>query len=412
MQVDFREERRWKIAVAFELALCAQDWHAAESKDERIRLGICGSYSIPDPVDYQPPPEDEQVLLIGEGVDSESGSETSEDEDMADGAEETPITGAQGESDNDEEARDQRTVNDVLNPDVALANALEDAEKIDAAQGTAESRDQEPPEMVMKIEELDNSNALQLPKDQDSEMQMNEDEDPETRYREDSMKAEAMDPASALRDASANPLFDSQSVAAVDTPEIPQKEMKSLFSAEDTKRLRSSFLSLPEETLFVSMDQLLSMSDEELVKSVSENGNPWPVEFDPSFVFPELQPFSMQDVVTSDIVGGPSLSSDGRRRNDKKIDRDDPSRRMEETTYNKLYPASKFMHMKPTLISALEPARKWRKGKWVDLDDSPVVSDVDAPLPLISADTTSCEFYSVSLDKQKNLLFHSTVWES
>ena len=60
----------------------------------------------------------------------------------------------------------------------------------------------------------------------------------------------------------------------------------------------------------------------------------------------------------------------------------------------KLHPSSSFMRTKPTLISALQPAKKWRKGKWVNLDESPVASDVDGPAPLVGEDST-CGMLSV-----------------
>ena len=53
MQVDFREERRWKMALAYELALEVQEWHAAGSYEERIRLGICARWRRPDPLELE-----------------------------------------------------------------------------------------------------------------------------------------------------------------------------------------------------------------------------------------------------------------------------------------------------------------------------------------------------------------------
>src|SRR5882757_2850404 len=45
MRIDFREERKWKTAVAYTLALAVQEWHDAGSADERIRRGICVVWS-------------------------------------------------------------------------------------------------------------------------------------------------------------------------------------------------------------------------------------------------------------------------------------------------------------------------------------------------------------------------------
>ena len=50
------------------------------------------------------------------------------------------------------------------------------------------------------------------------------------------------------------------------------------------------------------------------------------------------------------------------------------------------------MRSKPVLVSVLQPARKWRKGKWVNLDESPVMSDADTPTPAPSDENSSGEY--------------------
>ena len=403
MQTDFREERRWKIAVAYELALCVQEWHISGSHEERLRLGIIGKLWRPNSRsnDNIPAVDDDQVMIIphdqdAEENDSDNGDEDSEDDvAMPDADERIAVNAAAGSvSDNEEEeAQERAAVNNALDPDVALADALDEAERNPPAPTeAAEVVEQETPSMATKIEELENANVLQLVKDRDGDISMDGPREAENAQAHEVMKAETLESTPGLKEASSNPTLDSV-VGPSDVQELPSKEQKPMLSAEDTKRLRSSLASLPEETLFVSLDQLLSISEEELLKSFVPDEDPSKVpEWDPCAIFPEMQAFGMMDVSTSDIVGGPSISSsDGRRRSDKKVDRDDPSRRIDETVYNKLYPASRFMTMKPTLVSALQPARKWKKGKWVDLDESPVVSDVDAPLPPISSETTCCK---------------------
>ena len=85
MQTDFREERRWKIALAYELAICVQEWHIAGSKEERVRLGITGAYKKPDPVDYVPSADDDQVEIPVDEQDADSGSDDEFDADIIPG---------------------------------------------------------------------------------------------------------------------------------------------------------------------------------------------------------------------------------------------------------------------------------------------------------------------------------------
>jgi len=61
-----------------------------------------------------------------------------------------------------------------------------------------------------------------------------------------------------------------------------------------------------------------------------------------------------------------------------KRDRDDPNKRSEETTYSKLTPIGKFMRMKPTLLSTLQPSKHWNCADgWISFDNGPVVLDFD-----------------------------------
>ena len=46
MRVDFREERRWKIALAFSLAHAVMAWHEAGSLEERVNRGICVIFDL------------------------------------------------------------------------------------------------------------------------------------------------------------------------------------------------------------------------------------------------------------------------------------------------------------------------------------------------------------------------------
>jgi chromatin modification-related protein VID21 len=73
-------------------------------------------------------------------------------------------------------------------------------------------------------------------------------------------------------------------------------------------------------------------------------------------------------------------STDTKKKPDRKSDRDDPNKRVEDTSYTKLVPLGEFMHCKPTLIGALNPAKHWRQGKWLSHEDTASNSENDASL--------------------------------
>ena len=47
MRTDFREERKWKVALAYNLSTAVLEWHAAGSLEERIRSKICVLWKKP-----------------------------------------------------------------------------------------------------------------------------------------------------------------------------------------------------------------------------------------------------------------------------------------------------------------------------------------------------------------------------
>jgi chromatin modification-related protein VID21 len=88
---------------------------------------------------------------------------------------------------------------------------------------------------------------------------------------------------------------------------------------------------------------------------------------DLSAIFPDLQPFGLLNVP---LVPTSVTSTDTRKKPERKSDRDDPNKRVEDTSYTKLVPLGEFMHCKPTLIGPLNPAKHWRQGKWLSHQDT------------------------------------------
>jgi chromatin modification-related protein VID21 len=94
---------------------------------------------------------------------------------------------------------------------------------------------------------------------------------------------------------------------------------------------------------------------------------------DLSSIFPDLQPFGLFDVT-------PTLApstNEGKKRSDKRSERDDPTKRSEDTTYTKLFPAGEFMYSKPTLLGPLYPSRYFKDSQWSS-EESAVLPDSDS----------------------------------
>ncbi|KAJ2983057.1 hypothetical protein NUW54_g10672 [Trametes sanguinea] len=80
-----------------------------------------------------------------------------------------------------------------------------------------------------------------------------------------------------------------------------------------------------------------------------------------------------------DVAPPAPVGQDGKKKSDRRGDRDDPNKRAEDTTYSKLAPMSKFMQIKPTLLGTLKPAKHWKDGHWERIEEAPVFADVDVP---------------------------------
>lgn len=129
------------------------------------------------------------------------------------------------------------------------------------------------------------------------------------------------------------------------------------------------------------MDKLfIDLDDFDLVKGMSELTTEDPTlntslpPPDLSSIFPDLQPYALLDVA-------PPPGSDGKRKSDRRGDRDDPNKRADDTTYSKLVPTNEFMLQKSTLVGALKPSKHWSytEYRWHDLDDTAVVAEFNSP---------------------------------
>ena len=91
-------------------------------------------------------------------------------------------------------------------------------------------------------------------------------------------------------------------------------------------------------------------------------------QLDFTTLFPNLQPFGLLDVHP-----GP-VPNEGKKKMGKS-DKDDPNKRIEDTTYTKLYPTGRFMYTKPTLLGPLQPSKHWKNGQWLSTEETAIVPD-------------------------------------
>ncbi|KAJ3512639.1 hypothetical protein NMY22_g15270 [Coprinellus aureogranulatus] len=80
-------------------------------------------------------------------------------------------------------------------------------------------------------------------------------------------------------------------------------------------------------------------------------------------LFPELQPFGMLDVAP------PAVVEPTKKRSSRSADKDDPNKRIEETNYTKVMPASRFMTVKPTLLGPLQPVKNLKDRKCLPMEE-------------------------------------------
>lgn len=362
MRTDFREERKWKLAVAYTLAHAVVEWHVAGTLEERVRRGICVLWKKPRPEDE--PMEDTQVALSQEDNQYRSGTNSKGNS--------TPMNDDNSDDDSDEDQeKEQQDVLNALDPSNALEEALEDAEFAHANQS------QPSQEIQPKVEDVEDNSMLRG--DDSNAMEVD--------AVADSTGLDAAAPAAeaavipGLKPTSQNPMLGTHD---------PQGGPGSHSSRSKGKS--SLYAPIREKIIYSEVEKLfLDLDDFDLVKGMSGLSTedslappPPPPPPDLSELFPELQPYTLLDVAPATAFSDSKKKSE--RRGDK--ERDDPNRRIEDVTYTKALPANEFMYHKVTMLGPLQPSRHWHEDEWHDLDDAPVVADIESPARL--DDSMSC----------------------
>ncbi|KAG0706394.1 hypothetical protein DFH29DRAFT_171526 [Suillus ampliporus] len=342
MRVDFREERRWKYVLAFNLSSAVLEWHEAGSREERLRLGICVLWKRP----------------------RSSEDAATEDVDMESRPEHNGYTPMVDESDGDEEEgeTEQREIVDALESRNALEEALDGTgsnESTDSSQHQTPGPDHVQP----KVEDLDDSSALQ-----DSNA-MNVDT-----QQDDQAKVES-DDQTGLKAHSTDPNLGSQQNTQSDA--APAGSSSKTSKASLYAPLREQIAYSDERKLFLDDDDLnLVRALSDLTTDDSGIQPSLPIA-DLSDIFPDLQPLGMPDVVSG--------SNEGKKKDKKSED----NRRVEDSGFTKMAPLGRFMHCKPTLLGPLQPAKRWQNGEWMFAEEAAVAVDFDGAIGKTVDDTAS-----------------------
>lgn len=369
MRTDFREERKWKMALAYNLSTAVLEWHAAGSLEERVKRRICVLWKRP---------RDEEL----DGDENERDDEF-EQMDVEDNVENQAIPNPMvdyNSSDNDDEEPDpeHKDVADPLDLSTAVQDALDCVDVAASGDGDPQQMDKQS-QVQPKVEERDDSSALHGAGTNGPDVAAQQDSQPNSLGEESVSKSEerGLSVPLGLKPTSTNPILASTSDSHSINAEASSSSVKTIPKSNIYAPMRDRIAYSDEDKLFIDLDDyedfvenLVSLSTEDTVI------DPPPPPPDLSSIFPDLQPFGVLNVPPAPTSG---ISTDAKKKTDRKSDRDDPNKRIEDTSYTKLVPLGEFMHCKPTLIGPLNPAKRWRNGKWLVHEDTPSNSENDTP---------------------------------
>ncbi|TFK76575.1 hypothetical protein BDN72DRAFT_852844 [Pluteus cervinus] len=351
MRVDFREERKWKFAVAFNLSTAVLEWHACSTMAERIGCGICVQWKRPSPT-----PEE----MSHEVTDLRSDTPMQVDAAKVSYPQATMSSlgldyGSDDDDDDDEPSKDQ-SIENSLEPSSLIEDALASVNEIRILESDSQINDSQ--SIAPKVEESDDTNALHGARD-DKDVTM-----------EDPVVEATQDPSASLKVTSQDPIL-----AANPNPLLGSGEQEASHKSTKVSAiyapLRKQIVYMDDSDLFLDLDKLDLNGSMPTGTDLADGAIPPPPDL--SSVFPDLQAYNMLDLAQAIPLG----ASDGKKRSDKRADRDDPNRRAEDTTYAKLYPASKMMTTRPTLLGSLHPSKHWKDGHWLPFEESPVLPEQD-----------------------------------
>lgn len=349
MRIDFREERKWKIALAYSLSTAVLEWHAAGSWAERVEKGICIGRKRSWVQNDEPEAGEEfaEELMKVETEEPVQSKASLLEVDY----------GSDDDDDDDESVVDQQDVLDVLEPAALIQDALD---VVPSDRNWAAVQDVQP-----KAEDVEDAILVSDGKTDDIPVEP----------RQDAMDADGMaHDVPKLKVSSSDPILSSNSPARNNDIDPSTAHTK---SPSKYAPLRDSLVYSKDDKLLLGPDDFYNFVDDSLL--------PPP---DLSAIFPDLQPLGLFDPSVVPNTGG------GKKRSEKRSERDDPTKRSEDTTYTKLFPAGEFMFSKPTLLGPLHPSKFYKDGQWV-MEESAVFPDSDSSsrLPDNSLSGEQCPNY-------------------
>jgi chromatin modification-related protein VID21 len=355
MRIDFREERKWKLALAYNLSTAVLEWHFAKTPEERQRAGICVKWKPSQFInDDSKLPSDDAMQVDVVPIHDEQPIQTEQADATHIKSTLLGVNYGSDDEDEDEQEKDQQSVINALEPASLIEDALNDVDEVHP-----------------KDEEVDDQSAINLLR------QIPETSDAMDTNGAESNQTQVIDGFKGLKTTSSDPILGGSKSSSQSTNGDADPPMVS------TKPTQSELAPLRERIVYSTDDQLFMD-----IKSISDDpstvlegkAEPDSLISDLSKLFPDLQPLGMLDVA-------PPLP-DGKKKAEKKSDRDDPNKRIEDTTYTKLYPTGRFMYSKPTLIGPLQPSKRFKDGKWLPIDQVSIVPDLETTIKFTEENTS------------------------
>lgn len=350
MRTDFREERKWKLALAYNLSTSVLEWHFARTAEERLRAGICVKWKASQFKD-----DEAQIRPDAMVIDQLPNPQTMQDVQMDPSDPKADLLGVNyGSDDEDEDDKEKDDVIDSLEPAALMEDVLNSADEIQP-----------------KHEEMDEQSAMTLLRETR--------DDSEFAQASGAHAAQIAEDVKGLKLTSINPVLggsksSSQSTNGDVEPAIaPPKP-----SAAELVPLRERIVYSSDDQLFVDIGAVTNpdlATGDVKVESGSHDF------MDLMSLFPDLQPLGMLDVA-------PHIPLEGKKKLEKKSDKDDPNKRIEDTTYTKLYPTGRFMYTKPTLIGPLQASKRFRDGKWMPIEQVAIVPDPECSVKITDESTS------------------------
>jgi chromatin modification-related protein VID21 len=345
MRTDFREERKWKIVLAYDLSTAVLQWHKAKNREKRLELGLIVDWSKKPR--YGASEADEPQIEQSDAEDTNVGQSIIVDADYA------------SDASDDEQDNDRQEVVDALAPSAALDEAFEGLrEQPDHAGGP--SSPVEP-----KLEDIDDPLALNEADDTSTPMEVDS--------QQPSISGDAsrkVSPHDSQTQSGLKLTSDDPNLAASSNDPPPQvlrssKSKSNPYTVHRADIAYSDGLFYDFEAMFEALNSPNDLSNEQKLDTV-------PPPSGLSDIFPDLQPYNFFD-----LTPGTGSVAESRKKSEKR-DRDDPLKRAELTTYTKLTPMSSFQTQRPTLLGPLRPSLHWKDNQWVNLDDNSMLVDFDA----------------------------------